>query len=338
MLRHEQAARKAAAEGVNKLLDQAFLVLGEPGEQPGEAPPALQPGELILAYHQLPRGWVGFAAYGKSVLAHRFELPLDILSQSEEVARRLLLPFRVPIEQAKRIRILPTGPLQGVDFHALPYDGDVLLARSPVVYGLDLPVVGNPAQPAGRHALLVADPRGDLPGALHEARAVREVLESGSRPWVTEELKSSDASAEAVRGRLAAADLLHYAGHGIFSGFSGWESSLLLAKETRLTLGDLLALERVPAWVVLSGCDTGRSSAETPVESLGLAHAFLLAGSQAVVASTRSAPDTTVPVFFTDLYQQWDREPDLAVALQHTQLSWRRNPGVDWAGFRLFEP
>ena len=133
----------------------------------------------------------------------------------------------------------------------------------------------------------------------------------------------AEASAEAVRDRLATADLLHYAGHGTYSGFGGWESSLLLAEETRLTLGDLLALKRVPTWVVLSGCDTGRSSAETPVEGLGLAHAFLLAGSQAVVASTGPAADRTVPAFFAELYRQWDREPDLALALQRAQLSWR---------------
>ena len=73
--------------------------------------------------------------------------------------------------------------------------------------------------------------------------------------------------------------------------------------------------------------------------SLGLAHAFLLAGSQAVIASTRPTADRTLPAFFADLYRQWDREPDLDVALQRAQLSWRqRDPGVDWGSFRIFEP
>jgi cellulose synthase operon protein C len=97
----------------------------------------------------------------------------------------------------------------------------------------------------------------------------------------------------------------------------------------------------VPAWVVLSACEGGRSSIETPVESVGLAHAFLLAGSRAVVASTRDADDREMPRFFSDLYQQWGREPDsdLAEALQRAQLDWRkRKPGADWEGFRLFEP
>jgi tetratricopeptide (TPR) repeat protein len=335
---HERAARKAEAEALKKLLDEAFLILGGPGERPGDLPPPPRPGELILAYHPLPHGWVGFAADGKTVAAHRFELPPD-LSRTDELSRRLLLPFHAAIRQARRLRILTSGPLQAVDFHALPFDGDVLLAGAPVVYGLDLPAARRFAQPAGRRALLVADPRGDLLGALAEARTVGKVLKSGSPPWIVEELKAGQASAATVSSRLAGVDLLHYAGHGVFAGFGGWDSSLLLAEETRLTLGDLLALDRVPAWVVLSGCDTGRSSAETSVESLGLAQGFLLAGSRAVVASTRPVDDRTAPELFTELYRQWDHEPDLAVALQRAQLSWRKkHPRADWQSFRLFEP
>jgi CHAT domain-containing protein len=338
-VRRERAAREAEAEAANRLLDQAFLVLRNPRERPEDPWPPPRAGELILAYHPLPQGWVGFAADGKSVMTRRFELPPDLSVPSAELARRLLLPFRAAIEKAARIRVLPSGPLQQLDFHALPFGGDILLAGRPVIYGLDFPVFARSAPAPGRRALLVADPRDDLPGALEEAASVRRALASGSRRWVSEELKSSAATADAVRSRLAAADLLHYAGHGTFSGFGGWESSLLLAEETRLTLGDFLALVRVPAWVVLSACDTGRSAAETPVEGLGLAHAFLLAGSRAVVASNRPADDRTVPAFFADLYRQWDREPDLAVALQRAQLAWRqRDPRADWASFRLFEP
>jgi tetratricopeptide (TPR) repeat protein len=338
-LRHEQAARAAESQGLKVLLDEAFLVLGSSGEPSGEGeePRAPRPGELSLTYHPLAKGWVGFASDGKTVKARRFDLPPDLLSRPEELSQRLLLPFQASIRQARRLRILSSGPLESVDFHALPFDGDILLAGRPVAYGLDLPISTVSARAPGRHALLVADPRGDLPGTLDEARAVRQILESGS--WVTQELKSTAATAEAVRGRLATADLLHYAGHGTYSGFGGWESDLLLADDTRLTLGDFLALDRVPAWVVLSGCDTGRSSADTPVESLGLAHAFLLAGSRSVVASTRLADDRKVPGFLAELYRQWNRDPDLAVALQRAQLSWRkRHSGMDWAGFRLFEP
>ena len=332
----DRAAREAEAEAVKKLLDRAFQVL--PRERSQEALPPPGPGELILAWHPLSRGWAGFAAEGNAVRVRRFELPPD-LRQLDRLSAVLLDPFQESIRKAKRIRILPVGPLQAIDLHTLPFDGDVLLARAPVVYGLDLRRSTAPAEAGERHALVVADPRDNLPGALDEARKVLEALETGAHPWITEELKSEEASVDAVRSRLESAGLLHYAGHGSFSGFGGWDSSLLLAEKTHLTLGDVLALERAPAWVVLSACDTGQSSAAGPVESLGLAHAFLLSGSHAVVASIRQANDRDVAEFFPLLYREWDRDSDLAQALQRAQLSWRRkNPEADWQGFRLFVP
>lgn len=330
-----EAATAAETEELKRILDQAFRLL--PRERPRQEALPPRRGELILAYHPLSHGWAGFAAVGRTVRrVHTFGLP--DLSDLDRLSESLLLPFQAEIEKAERIRILASGPLQGVDFHALPFGSDVLLRKAPVVYGLDLEVPPAPATGRTRHALLVADTLGDLPYALDESREVAETLRSGPQPWTTDELEGAEASVEAVREHLDSADLLHYAGHGSFSGFGGWDSSLLLAEETRLTLGDLL-LDRVPAWVVLSACESGKSSTRAPVESLGLAQAFILAGSRAVVASTRPVKDSDLPAFFPEFYQEWKREPDLAVALQRAQISWRkRHPRADWQSFRLFEP
>jgi len=335
----ERAARKAEAQRLQRLLDEAFSILGDTRPASTRELPPPRAGELLLAYHPLSgRAWVGFAADATGVAAHRFALPPGSLPAAEELAAALLEPFRGRIERAKRLRILASGQLENVAFHALPLAGDALLARRPVVYGLDLPAIDGTAAAPGGNALVVTDPRGDLPGAREEGRTVRQALTAATQRWRVEELTAEEADAAVVQRRLATADLLHYAGHGSYSGLGGWESSLLLAGDTQLTLGDLLALGRVPPWVVLAGCDTGRSSGESAVVTLGLAHAFLLAGARDVVASTRPAYDRDMPRFFADLYSQWDREPDLAAALQHAELAWRRRDGnADWAGFRLFE-
>ncbi len=337
-LRRARERRSAESAAAERFLDEAFRVLGETGAG-GGALPLPNPGELILTYHPLPQGWVGFADDGRTVAVHRFGLPGGLLARSEDLAKQLLDPFRGRIRKARRVRVLPYGALRDVDFHALPFDGDLLIAACPVVYGLDLAPLAKVPSTGGRRALVVGNPLGNLPAAAREAEAVAASLR-GQRPaWSTEVLQGEAASAEAVRRALPGADLLHYAGHGAFAGFSGWRSILPLAGDTRLTLGDLLALDRAPAQVVLSGCETGRSGGDAPVEGLGLAQAFLLAGSRSVLAATRPVDDRAAQGFFTELYRQRGPAADLATGLQQTQLAWRRSHAeADWASFRLFEP
>jgi tetratricopeptide (TPR) repeat protein len=332
-----RAARAAQYKEVERILDRAFTVFGRAGEREPLPPP--RAGEVILAYYPLAHGWVGFAATGGEIAIHRFELPDGRLAPTADLSARLLAPFRAQILRAERVRVLLSGRLSEVDFHALPFESDILLAARPVVYGLDL-AVPVASQPPAWKALVVANPLEDLPAALLEADAVTAALHSQKPAWSVEDLRGEKASAGTVRGALRGVDLLHYAGHGVFSGFSGWESVLPLAGSTSLTLGDLLALGRPPRWVVLSGCETGRSSAGVSVEGLGLAHAFLLAGSRAVIAATRPVGDRAAEGLFAELYRHWGPEPDLAVLLQQAQLAWRRREpaAADWVSFRLFAP
>lgn len=333
--RRQQAQRLKLSSDAEGYLDRALLLLGTYATRL----PAPRPGELILAYHPLPHGWVGFATEGKSVTAHRFELPENPLPPPRELAARLLEPFGPRIRRARRLRFLPYGVLRQVDFHALPFGSDLLLAAHPVVYGLDLTVpAGSPEPAAAGQALVIGNPQGDLPMAEREAASVAASLRK--RPgWTVTALQGQAASAGAVRSVLVRVDLFHYAGHGIFTGPGGWESVLPLARETRLTLGDLLALRRAPRQVVLSACEAGRSDAEAPGEGLGLAQAFLLAGSRQVLAATRPVGDRSAQGLFDRLYDAWSSEPDLAVRLQRAQNEWRhREPTADWSSFRLFEP
>jgi tetratricopeptide (TPR) repeat protein len=301
-------------------------------------PSPLHSGEVILAYHPLPHGWVGFAADERGIEVSRFELPAPANTDPEVLAQKLLEPFRPAIERAERVRVLPYGRLWSVDFHALPFGGEPLLARHVVVYGLDLPA--RPlAAASGRRVLLVSDPKGNLPAAREEATVVAAVIPAWGSGWSLTRLDGSAAQAAAVRKALPGTGLFHYAGHGTFAGFGGWDSGLELADGSRLTLGDLLALRRMPAWVVLSSCEGARSSEQAPGEGIGLAHAFLLAGAQAVVAATRPVTDRVGRDLVRELYRGWKPGVDLSRQLRQAQLACRRrDPAADWASFRLFEP
>ncbi|MCA9544076.1 MAG: CHAT domain-containing protein, partial [Myxococcales bacterium] len=99
---------------------------------------------------------------------------------------------------------------------------------------------------------------------------------------------------------LAEATHLHYAGHGRFAGFEGWGSGLPL-RDAVLELRDVLAAPRVPGTVVLSGCETGKA-ADGAAVGVGLAHAFLIRGAEAVVAPVRPVDDGQALVFGKALY------------------------------------
>jgi tetratricopeptide (TPR) repeat protein len=328
--------RAAQLDEAREGLDLTIAALGVPGKdtQGRLAPP--RPGEVILAYHPLPEGWVGFAADERGIEFSRFKMPPQDLKE-EALAQILLEPFRPSLERAGRVRVLAYGRLRSVDFHSLPFGAEPLLARHLVVYGLDLPARPAPIPPNRRVALLVMDPAGNLPAARQEATSVADAVKAWGPSWTLERLNVRDAQAKTVRTKLPGVFLFHYAGHGKYGGFAGWESGLELSDGSRLTVADALALPQAPTWVVLSSCEGGRSSEQAPGEGIGLAQAFLLAGSQVVVAATRTVDDSIARDLWIELYHGWQSGGDLPRQFQRAQwVCYQSHP--DCASFRLLEP
>ncbi|MCB9537247.1 MAG: CHAT domain-containing protein [Myxococcales bacterium] len=199
------------------------------------------------------------------------------------------------------------------------------LAGRPAVYAMDLPP--RSARPAGSAALLVADPPATC-RARREAERVGPGL-AAARPTVRR-LVGAAATRAAVRAALTEVDHLHYAGHGRYAGFEGWDSALPL-RDGPLALGDLLVLPRVPTTVVLSGCETGRAEGAA-AQGLGLAHAFLLRGAEAVVAPVRPVDDGAAAAFGEALYAALGDAPDLPAAFARVE---GRSEAVD---YRVFVP
>ncbi len=359
-----RAARSRQGQELAGLLDRALSVLGTAA--PTLAP--LRAGELVLLYHpvagdppnaQRREGsdaehgdrWVGFAATPDGVSIHWLADPGTLLSQPRRLAEALFTPVAAQIHAARRVRFLPYGQLRGVDLHALPFDAEILLAAVPVTYGLDLEAVSGGRAESAR-ALLVADPLEDLPAARAEVAVIADLLRASEPGWELRRLEGAAAEAGTVRALLEEVALFHYAGHG---RFAGWSSALPLAGGGRLTVGDILALQRAPAQVVLSGCETGRAASSSAVESIGLAQAFLAAGSRRVLAAVRPVRDRAAADLVTAWYRRRPDKTSLAVfdpaagpaavsedpaaVLRRVQLAWRaREPSADWASFRLFEP
>jgi hypothetical protein len=298
-----------------------------------------QAGELIVVMHPLPEGWVAFGIDAAGTEVVRLAEATEP-EPPEKLAERLLAGLAPAIARATSLRFVVHGALRDVDFQALPFEGEPLIARRTVTYGLDLPSfarsLARPFEPRGT-AMVVADPRGDLPHARDEAARVTAALASGGAR-VTD-LAGGAASYERVVEGLGCGELsrLHFAGHGRFAGESGLASGLALSGGAWLTVADVLTMPSPPVEVVLSGCETARAAAgERPV-GVGIAHAFLLAGSRSAVAATRPVGDDLARRLMIAYYASAERSPEERLRAAQNVVRVAR-PDLDWAAFRALVP
>lgn len=153
----------------------------------------------------------------------------------------------------------------------------------------------SPLSETRGEALIVGDPRHDLPGARKEARALAKQLGG-------ELLEGDAATLEALSSRWAARPLVHFAGHGRLSSGTPWDARLDLAKGQTLDFELLLARRPAPGLVVLSGCETGKA-VDAPADGIGLAEGFLAGGAHHVLATTVEVNDDAARTFIERFYR-----------------------------------
>jgi hypothetical protein len=319
----ERTARRTELQAS---LDRALAVLGP--AQGNEVAP-LAPGVLLLGLFPGVRGLWSFAADAAGVRV--VELP----DASPEVLGRWVLERHAgAVRAARRIHLALAPQLTGLDLHAMPFDGAPLYAGRPVVWTLDLPPNAEPPAVDARIALVVADPRGDLPAARDEGQHAASAL--GRLDLEVRMLAGEQADGTRVREALGVASWFHYAGHGVFAGHAGWDSGLPLAGHSTLSISDVLALPRVPSRVVLSGCETGRTASDLSVFGAGLAQAFLVAGAREAVAATRPIDDGIAAEMVAELYATPAEQPrDLAERLSAAQ-AWVGAKHSEVSAFRVW--
>ena len=254
--------------------------------------PTIGEGEVMLAAHRTRSGWALFAVEPDGAAELATESGDSSASTLGEKAASL---FAGALQRARRVRLSAWGAMAGKAPEALR--GRVLS------YGLDVP--GAPetsAPPERRSAWVVLDPERDAQATRESGPAIAKGLaEAGFR---VSTLRAEGATLAAIKEALSSPEttLFHYGGHGVQVGADGLEAHLRLAGGEKLTAKDILALPRVPPWVVLLGCETGRPSSEDA--GLGLAQAFLLRGARVVVASDRPVRDATAAAVAGLLYTE----------------------------------
>ncbi|WP_337000608.1 MULTISPECIES: CHAT domain-containing protein [unclassified Microbacterium] len=196
----------------------------------------------------------------------------------------LLEPLRRVAPHAERLAITVPGALAGVPWAMLPGMAGVPFTVATSVSRL----LAAPPRPAARAATVgfAAGPRVARAGEEVE-RAAAAWQRSGLTPRT---LEGAQATVAAVTELAATTDVLHIAAHGrhavdnpLFSGFE-LDDGILFGYDVDL-------IPRVPATVILSACELGRSSVRWGEEALGMTRVWLHAGADCVIAAPVAVPD-----------------------------------------------
>jgi CHAT domain-containing protein len=268
---------------------------------------------------------------------------------------------------ARRILVLPDGPLNSLPFAALPLPGsprELLLDRFVVSAAPSLALALRPTEHITGEQLRVAvisDPvytpddrrlvvaagdavrfRGSeqpssrlarLPYSAIEARAVVRAFEGAQ---VTELTGFNATARRVVELPSQDLDVLHFATHAVTRRDVPEQSALFLSEyaadgsplaSDRLTADDISRSGLRANIVVLSGCATGDGRELRGEGVLGLTYGFLANGSHTVVASLWPIEDALTARFMEEFYSAYRASGRAADALRTAQLRTRNDGG-----------
>lgn len=258
------------------------------------------PGELLMGLYPYRDGLLVLVQDDEGTTYRELSDP-EALTSSEDpswLGHVLLDPLDARLFAAERVRVLAAGEGAAIPVHALPWRERLLVEHRPVVYGLDLPpqaprdvVEGAP------RALVLADESAKSTG--YETKEVESMLSDAG--WEVTRRRSSKLTGRELQRELSRVDHFHYSGHADFvedpehaliwppypGGAAAEPSYIPLGGDERFNVQDVLMMQQVPRTVVLMGCKTGVYDDRVAYGGFSLATAFMGAGAEAVVASTR---------------------------------------------------
>ena len=235
---------------------------------------------------------------------------------------RILLPAGALPERGEILYVVADGALGNLPFAALRHDGSYLVERHALVVTPSLSALAALEDHHGRYAgpTVLADPRGDLPGAALEGAEVGKLL--GVSP-----LTLRQATSRALAG-ASSAGVLHLATHTGLGPRGPW----LRLADRDVHAGEIVAGRIGPRLTVLASCASGVRPGRQMWGSVGTA--FLAAGSRAVLSSLWSVEDRLARGFLHGFYAQGgaaDPVEGLARA-QRVAIGRGRSP-MEWAPY-----
>jgi CHAT domain-containing protein len=203
--------------------------------------------------------------------------------------------------------------------------GKYLVERAPILEVLapDLLFAGVPDRAWGP-AVALGDPRGDLPGAAAEARAVAREIGAA-------EHLGADASRRMLEDGKAAR-VLHVAAH---SEIRDGRATFVLA-DGGLSTGDIVSKKIAPRLAVIATCRSQVN--DDPAASL--VAAFLAAGTPGVIGVKRSVDDVDETALMLEFYRLYhghgEHDPMRDLALAQRRTIAQKRPPHTWAKVSFF--
>ena len=116
-------------------------------------------------------------------------------------------------------------------------------------------------------------------------------------------LRGTEATPAALVPNIESATAIHFCCHALSHFFRPLHSAIVLANDDHLFLAELVKLDwRRARLVVLSACETGKTSRKLPDQLVTLAVGLLGAGAQAVVASAWDISDASTAILMLRFY------------------------------------
>ena len=288
----------------------------------------------------------------------------DVAAEQEEAAhalyQTLVSPAQSMMPQSGAVFIVADEGLHGLNFETLLTPGehghywieDVTITNAASLRLLASSAAGSAsvAASAAKTLMIVGDPVyagqrfAPLPQAASEVKKVAAHFSPDARTLLTSEHASAAAY---MSGRPEAFNYIHFVAHAVASEVTPLDSAVLLSAnpaasgEAKLYARDILGKPLHAELVTLSACQGSGVRAYTGEGLVGLAWAFLRAGSRHVIGALWDVSDASTPQLMDTMYGELMRGSQPDAALRAAKLQMLHSPSVFrkplyWGAFQLY--
>lgn len=303
----------------------------------------LPEGTVLLSYFAAGPQWIALAADRRHCTCHRlpvtgerllslcrrFDLAIGkrhvhpefwrtlVLRELQGLYDALIAPLEDRLKSCERLVVVPDGPLHHVPFHALYNEGRYLIESCELSYAPSATILAlclERPRDGGDESMLVAfaGQGRDLPQAVSEVKELAGLL---PRAVVYVQEHATRSVLSGIAGPLR---VLHLATHGWVCHENPMFSSLAFA-DGELSVWEVFGARLPASLAVLSACVTGRGVSKGS-DHLGLASAFLCAGSRALLSTLWQIHDASTAAFMHLFYRHLLQGQACAAALRQAQL------------------